>query len=84
MSMGMPGMPNPNMFDCSGNAAALAALENAEILLIAANDVAQIKAVQTRNAADTAQHNAEKTQMDLMSNRAKQLELQGLANANGC
>jgi len=73
-----------NQFDCAGNATKLAALANDEILLAAANDVAQIKLATAQNALDTASHAADIANMKLMANRAKQLELQGLANANGC
>jgi hypothetical protein len=59
-------------------------LVNAEVFLIAANDVAQVKKTKAQNDLDTATHNADITSMNLMANREKQLELQGLANANGC
>ena len=73
-----------NQFDCAGNAAKLAALANEEILLAAAKDVSQVKRVNAENALNTAIHAEDIANMKLMSNRAKQLELQGLANANGC
>jgi hypothetical protein len=81
---GMPGMPLRNIFDCAANAQAITALENEEILLVAANDVAQLKLTQAQTALETAQHNADIAQTKLMGNRAKQLELHGLANENGC
>ena len=84
MSMGMPGMPTPNTFDCARNAQQIASLQNEEILLQAANQVAQLKLVKAQADHDTATHNAQIASMQLMANRSKQLELQGLANANGC
>jgi hypothetical protein len=80
----LPEVTNLNQFDCAGNAAKLAALVNEEILLAAAKDVAQVKRINAENALDTASHAADVANMKLMANRAKQLELQGLANANGC
>jgi hypothetical protein len=80
----MPEATNLNQFDCAENAAKLTALANEEILLVAADDVAQIKLATAKTALDTAGHNADIAKMKLLANRAKQLELQGLANANGC
>ena len=82
--MPTPTGPVPVGRTCQQIESEISALENAEILLLAKNDVAQDKLRNALSAYKTAMHNAHITQMNLDANRAQQLALHGEANAKGC
>jgi hypothetical protein len=82
--MPTPTGPVPGAANCQQINSELAALANAEILLLAKNDVAQDKLRNATSALETATHNARMTQMDLDANRTKQLELNAKKNIYGC
>jgi hypothetical protein len=80
----MPTGPVPGGRTCQQIANEIATLVNAEILLLASNDVAQTRLTNAMSAYNTAWHAAQITQMALDGNRAQQLALHGEANAKGC
>ena len=62
----------------------MAALEQEEIRLFAANDIAQIQLAAARNAYDSAKHLADVAERRLLRNRYKQMTLHDDFNAQGC
>ena len=82
--MPTPTGPVPGGRTCQQIANEIATLVNAEILLLASNDVAQTKLTNATSAYNTARHVAQITKTNLDGNRAQQLALHGEANAKGC
>jgi capsule polysaccharide export protein KpsE/RkpR len=69
---------------CPQIAAQVAALEQEEIRLTAANDIAQIQLAAARNAYDSAKHHADVAERRLLRNRYKQMTLHDDFNSQGC